>query len=77
MGTVKFLPNAIATAVAPFTNTSEAVLIGTFYVAGVNVFLANANTGPTPRFTLTASGAAEFDRKLPQIARGDYVVIEG
>ena len=77
MGTVKFLASAIATAQAPFTASTDATLIGTFYVSGVNVFLANANTGTASRFTLTPAGAAEFDRKLPQIARGDYVVIEG
>ena len=77
MGTVKFRANAIATAVAPFLNTADATLIGTFYVSGVDVFLANANTGNAGRFTLTTAGLAEFERKLPQIARGDYVVIEG
>ena len=76
MGTVKFTANAIATAVTPFTNTTDAVLIGTFYVSGSGVYLANANAG-SPRFTITAAAAAEFERKLPYIARGDYVVIEG
>lgn len=76
MGTVKFRANAIATAVAPFLNTADATLIGTFYVTGSGVYMANAQSG-NPRFTITPAAAEEFERKLPQIARGDYVVIEG
>ena len=73
---VRFTANAVASATTGMDANSDIIVVGTHYVNGTNLYLANANSGGA-RATLTAAAVEEYESKLANIARGDYVVING
>ena len=58
----------------PSGTTGDVHIVGTFYVNASNRTIYAANG--TAAGVLTTAGYANYERKLPNIARGDYVVIE-
>ena len=73
MGLITIRANAIASTSAGLTADTDFHVVGTHYIQGVNVYLAA--TGQT--LALTAAGRADYESQLAQIARGDYIIING